>query len=275
MTFLVTGATGNVGRHVVEQLVTAGVPTRALTRDPARANLPAGAEVVAGDLTRTDSLAGVFDGVTGVHLINFGGDGYELLPNGAELVELAVAAGVKKVSMLGAWDRGSVEEAVESSPLQWTRAMPGEFMSNALAWAEAIRTTGVVAEPFPDGHSPMSHEADIAEVLVQSLLEDGHHGKTIQVTGPAAVSLRDKIRIIGEAIGKEIELVELTPEQSRERDVADGVSQDLIDFKIGVFGQLPTAPYDLEGAAEFEAFTGHPPRDFRQWAAENADVFRG
>ncbi|ADD41047.1 SDR family oxidoreductase [Stackebrandtia nassauensis] len=274
MTFLVTGATGNVGRHIVEQLVAAGAPTRALTRNPAKANLPAEAEVIAGDLTRTDTLAAAFEGVTAAHFINFGGDNYELLSNGQEIVDLALKAGVKRVTLLGAWDNGSLEDAVDASTLQWTRVGPGEFMSNALGWAEAIRTTGVVEEPFPDGHSPMSHEADIAAVAVKALLEEGHHGKTIQVAGPSAVSLRDKIRIIGEAIGKDIKLVELTPEQTREREAANGISQELIDFKINVFGSLPTEPYPLEGAAEFEKFTGKKPRDFKQWAAENADAFR-
>lgn len=274
MTFLVTGATGNVGRHVVDQLLAAGAPTRALTRDPDSANLPAPAEVVAGDLTRTETLAAAFDGVTAAHLINFGGDDYRLLPNGAEIVDLLVAAGVKRVTLLGAWDNGSVEDAVYASRLQWTRVMPGEFMSNALGWAETIRTNGIVAEPFPDAHSPMSHEADIAAVAVKALLEEGHHGKTVQVAGPTSVSLRDKIRILGEAIGEEIELVELTPEQTRERETADGVSKELIDFKLEVFGGLPTHAYELEGAAEFEAFTGRKPRSFTEWAAENADKFR-
>ncbi|MGH8876426.1 MAG: SDR family oxidoreductase [Stackebrandtia sp.] len=274
MTFLVTGATGNVGRHVVAQLLEAGVKTRALTRNPAKANLPEGAEVVAGDLARTETLGPVFEGVTAAHLINFGGDNYELLPNGAEIVELLLKSGVKRVTLLGAWDNGSLEDAVDASDLQWTRIGPGEFMSNALEWVSDIRTTGVVEAAFVDGHSPMSHEADLAAVAVKALLEEGHHGKTIQVAGPAPVALRDKIRIIGEAIGKDVTLVELTPEQLRAKMAEQGVSQDLIDFQIEVFGGLPTEPYEMEGTVEFEQFTGRPPRSFTQWAAENADAFR-
>ena len=56
MTILVTGATGNVGRQVVEQLVKRGADVRALVRDPAKANFPAGVTVVKGDLLDVDSL---------------------------------------------------------------------------------------------------------------------------------------------------------------------------------------------------------------------------
>lgn len=67
MTFLVTGATGKAGRHVVDHLLHGGQQVRALTRDPAKADLPPQVEVVAGDLTAPETLAPAFDGVTGVH----------------------------------------------------------------------------------------------------------------------------------------------------------------------------------------------------------------
>ncbi len=61
MTFLITGATGNVGRHLVDQLIQAGHRVRALTRNAANAHLPSGAEVVEGDLTRPESLAAALE----------------------------------------------------------------------------------------------------------------------------------------------------------------------------------------------------------------------
>lgn len=73
MTVLVSGATGNVGRPLVEQLLAGGHRVRALTRNPAKANLPAGAEVVAGNLAETASLSAAFSGVDAVHLISFSG----------------------------------------------------------------------------------------------------------------------------------------------------------------------------------------------------------
>jgi uncharacterized protein YbjT (DUF2867 family) len=84
MRILVTGATGQVGRHLVEELHQGGHEVRALTRDPARAALPDGVHPVQGDLTKVEA----------VHLITFGGDDSADLSNGADLVELAERKGV-------------------------------------------------------------------------------------------------------------------------------------------------------------------------------------
>ena len=82
MTILVTGATGTVGRRVVEQLLERGEHVRAVTRDPARAEFPAGVDVVRGDLADPASLESALEGVTGVHLITFGGAYFAPLETG-------------------------------------------------------------------------------------------------------------------------------------------------------------------------------------------------
>jgi uncharacterized protein YbjT (DUF2867 family) len=79
MTVLVAGATGNVGRPLVEQLLAAGHRVRALTRNPEKADLPAGAEVVAGNLAETASLSAAFSGVSAAHLISFNGEDFSPL----------------------------------------------------------------------------------------------------------------------------------------------------------------------------------------------------
>src|SRR5687768_3267296 len=116
---LVTGATGTVGRQLVNHLVQAGHHVRALTRNPQKANFPAGVEVVTGDLTTPETLVLALEGMTGLHLINFdGGDsGYGLLQTGAEIVELAKKAGVQRVTVLRGGEKGSVEMEVEASDL--------------------------------------------------------------------------------------------------------------------------------------------------------------
>ncbi|MDG9706534.1 SDR family oxidoreductase, partial [Streptomyces sp. DH37] len=68
MTILVTGATGTVGRQIVEQLVKRGADVRALVRDPAKASFPAGVAVVQGDLLDVDSLRNALSGVSTLFL---------------------------------------------------------------------------------------------------------------------------------------------------------------------------------------------------------------
>src|SRR5690606_39287462 len=141
MTFLITGATGSVGRHVVDELVRAGAPVRALTRDPAAADLPEGAQIVRGDLTRPETLAPALRGVTGVHLIDVGGPGYAPLPNGREIVELIRRAGVRKGTLLSGWATGTPAAAVTESDLDWTYVHPPEPTVNAPAGAPSPRAS--------------------------------------------------------------------------------------------------------------------------------------
>ncbi len=272
MTILVTGATGTVGRHVVGELIEAGQRVRALTRDPARASFPAGVEVVAGDLTVTDSLVPVLEGVTAVHLITFGGDDYGSLRNGQEIVDLAVKAGVRRVTVLGGWDEGTLEPAVKASSLSWTFLQPTEFMANALQWAESIRTEGVVREPFAGATTAMVHEADIAAVAARALVEDGHAGRAYGLTGPERLNIPDKVRVIGEAIGRQIRFVELTEQEAREKMAAEGQPEELIEFLVNVFGNVPEEPNIVN--SNVEKVTGRPARTFAEWAAEHADAFR-
>lgn len=110
MTFLVTGATGRAGRHVVDHLLRTGRRVRALTRNPDGAGLPEPVEVVRGDLTDPGTLGPAFDGVEGVHLLTVGGDDYATLRTGPELVRLAEKAGGRRVALL--WNGQIVSPAV-------------------------------------------------------------------------------------------------------------------------------------------------------------------
>jgi len=190
---------------------------RALTHNPSSAKLPEGVEVVYGDLTEPKTLAPALNGVTGIHLITFNSDGYTPLQTGPEIVDLAEKAGVRRVTVLWNGENGPVERAIEASALEWTFLQPVEFMSNALGWAEPIRLEGIVREPYGNSPSSMIHVADIADVAVAALIGDGHAGKTYTLTGPEVLTVFDKVQILSAAIGRDIQFVELTEEQARER----------------------------------------------------------
>ncbi|MBB6350105.1 NmrA family NAD(P)-binding protein [Nonomuraea muscovyensis] len=273
MTILVTGATGTVGRHLVAELVRAGQRVRALTRDPGRATLPEGVEVVAGDLADPDTLVPAFDGVTAVHFINFAGDDYAPLEHGDRIVELAVKAGIQRVTVLGGRADGPLEQALAATGMEWTLLHPVEFMSNTLQWwTHSVRYEDVVKEPFGDRLSAMVHERDIAAVAAVALTESGHGGRTYPLTGPQALTTREKVRILGEALGREIAFVELTEDEARDQWRAVGMGEETIGFLIEALGNTPEVGYTV--VPTVEQVTGRPARSFAEWAAEHADAFR-
>ncbi|MFI6815298.1 NAD(P)H-binding protein [Nonomuraea sp. NPDC050328] len=273
MTFLVTGATGTVGRLVVAELLEAGHQVRALTRNPAKAELPAGVEVVGGDLGEPDTLAGVFDGVTGVHLINFAGDDYAPLPYGKRIVELLAEAGVRRVTVLGGREDGEMEAALAETGIEWTLLHPVEFMSNTLQWwADSVRHQGVIREPFGSRLSAMVHERDIAAVAAKVLADGGHGGRTYTLTGPEALRTTEKVELLAAAVGKEITFEELSEEQAREMWAGFGMGAETIEFLIDALGNTPEVGYTV--VPTVEEVTGRPARSFAVWAQENAASFR-
>jgi uncharacterized protein YbjT (DUF2867 family) len=270
---LVTGATGNVGRPLVDQLIAAGHRVRALTRNPATAGLPGAVEVVAGNLSDTAGLAKAFDGVTAVHLITFGDD-YAPLTNGTDIVALAAAAGVRRVTVLkGDVTRSPLEEAVVAGGLPWTFLAPVEFMSNTLEWAESVAAEGVVREGFADVRSAMIHDADIAAVAATALTGAGHDGQEYWLTGPEALTPPERVRIIAEVLGRDVRFAALTRDEVVAGWRAHGFGDDDIAFFLAMRTDPPEAGYTV--LPTVRQVTGRPARTFREWVSEHRAAFGG
>jgi uncharacterized protein YbjT (DUF2867 family) len=269
---LVTGATGTVGRQVVAELLARGHEVRALTRDAAKAAFPAGVEVVEGDLTQPDGLAPALEGITGLHLITFGGAAFTPLETGPRILELARSAGVRRITVLHGGGPTPLEDAVRADDgVVWTVLMPVEFMANALEWADGIVASGEVREPFVSRLSAMVHEGDIGAVAAVALTEEGHAGQEYVITGPELLTVGDKVATIAAAAGREIALVELTEEQAVEQWRAVGLTEDVVGFLLEAYGNTPEVGRTV--ASTVEKVTGRPARTFAQWAAEHADAF--
>ncbi|MFI1829594.1 NAD(P)H-binding protein [Streptomyces sp. NPDC020412] len=272
MTNLVAGATGTVGRQVVAELLRRGHAVRALTRDAERADFPDGVEVVEGDLTDPDTLVDALKGVTGLHLITFGGEYLVPLDTGPHIVELARAAGVRRVTVLNGGGETPLENAVRASDLTWTVVMPVEFMANALGWADGVRARDEVREPFVDRLSAMVHEGDIGAVAAVALTEDGHGGRTYLLSGPEALTVRDKVDALAAARGRAIGLVELSEAEALADWRAAGHSDEVVDFLLEVYRDTPEVGRTVNPTVE--QVTGRPARTFAEWARDHADAFR-
>jgi uncharacterized protein YbjT (DUF2867 family) len=270
VTTLVTGATGNTGRHVVAELVRRGERVRALTRNPAAAagRFPAEVELVAGTHTEPEMLGAALEGVSRLHITVTAG----LADVGPELVRRAVDAGVRRITVLwGGWV-GPVEQAVADSGVEWTRLEAQEFMSNTLTWLESIQSEGIVREPY-DLPSALVHEADIGAVAAVALLDDGHAGRAYNLTGPESLTPRERIAILSRAIGRDIAFVPITHEQAVDRLMATGVSREDAEYVVGWYSAPGEAATTVDDTVE--RVTGRPARTFAQWMAENADRFHG
>ena len=102
MTILVTGATGRVGRHVVEQLVARSAKVRVLTRDPAKASFPSDVEIAQGDLLDIEALRKAFVGVRTLFLLNaVTGDEFT---QAIITLNIAREAGIERVVYLSVMD---------------------------------------------------------------------------------------------------------------------------------------------------------------------------
>jgi uncharacterized protein YbjT (DUF2867 family) len=288
MRVLVTGATGHVGRIVVEQLVTAGVPVRAMTRWPQRARFQDVVETVAGDLTDPAALASVLTGVDRMYL-------FPIARTAREVVTLARRAGVGRIVVLSsaAVTSGAdtsfhlpVERAVEDFGPEWTHVRPGEFMLNKLLlWGPSIRTEGVVYEPFPEAAWWPVHERDVADVAVAALLQDGHQGKAYDLSGPELITRREQVDAIATAIGREVRLEVVTPEQAREHYRRQGgFAAANADFLLGFTDYqgnqreptslaYPTIQTTKRRPTAHDV-TGYPARTFAQWAHDHAEDLR-
>ncbi|GGL05914.1 NAD(P)H-binding protein [Nocardia jinanensis] len=264
MTTLVTGATGNIGRKVVDQLLARGATDiRALTVDPVKAALPAGVEAVRGYLRRPETLPAAFAGVDRMYLASVDG-------GVAEVVDMAGAAGVRHiVDLSGEPDSwwGEIAAAVEASGIAWTHLWPGDFMENTGMWAQQIRETGAVREPDPDaGSTPIAMD-DIAAVAAVALTEEGHLGRAYALTGPEKLSRVELVREIAGALGREIGFVRATrAETVRALSTPMGdTAQWYVDNVLIGLDEHTLPPNQVA-----EEILGRPATTFGQWAARYA-----
>ncbi|MEV5971367.1 NAD(P)H-binding protein [Streptomyces sp. NPDC051921] len=276
---VVTGATGNVGRLLVEALAEAGEDVTAVSRRPGATPLPEGVRHRPADLARPEELTTAFAGADAVFLL-VAGVGDELRPR--EIVAAAVAAGVRRLVLQSSQLLGTrpdsashaplreFEAAVRGSGLEWTVLRPSGFASNAFLWADAVRTARTVAAPFADVALPVVDPADIADVAAAVLLEDGHAGRTYVLTGPTAVTPREQVAALARAVDAPVRFVAQTRDEAREQLVRF-LPEVAVEGMLTVLGE-PFAE-EQRVSPDVERVLGRGGRPFSAWAERNAFAF--
>ncbi|WP_378738498.1 NAD(P)H-binding protein [Nocardia brasiliensis] len=264
MKILVTGATGNIGRKVVDHLLAGGADdVRALTNHPDRAALPAGVEVAEGYLGRVSSLPAAFEGVERMYLA-------PVLETIDEVVALAKKAGIRHiVDLSGEAHWTPIAQAVEGSGVDWTHLFAGEFTENSAIWADQIRASDQIRDPAPEAATAPLTMDDIARVAAKVLLSDGHAGQTYELTGPETLTRADRIHHIGTALGRPLTMVKVPREEAIQifaKTMGDG-AEWYVDITTSLIG-TPQPP-----TTTIADLTGTPATPFAQWAATNTHLF--
>lgn len=277
---LITGATGNVGRELTEQLPAADLRLLSRTSPVGDSPTPAADQPAAGepepavgDLAQASTLTAALDGVEVVFLV------WPFLTADAAPAVLA-EIGARRVVYLSSSGlseghddpinrmHAEVERLVEKSAASWTILRSNTIASNARGWAGQIRSTGVVRGPDIPA-TAVVHERDLASVAARVLTEDGFAGQRLVLTGPDVLSRADQVAALADALGRELRFEAVPAEESRAQMLADGRPTALVEALLANVGR----PASGLVTATIEDVTGSPARTFTSWAREHAAEF--
>jgi len=285
---LVTGATGTIGRPLVDVLVNEGAEVRAVIRGTGPASLPEGVKAVAADLSCPETVAPLLEGVAALFLhpravgIAAGG-----------LLALARERGVQRVAALSAANvddpldqqpsrfRGDknreVEDAAAASGLAWVSVRASFFARNTLdAWGAQIRAGDVVRGPYAGFAESPIHERDLAEVAARALLTDApvaRRGRRLELTGPQSLTHQQMVAIIGEVLGRPLRYQEIPPEAAGKGMTASGLPEPFVQALMARYAREASEPAPVTG--EVERILGRPARTYAEWVADHAAAFQG
>ncbi|MFJ3644231.1 NAD(P)H-binding protein [Streptomyces sp. NPDC090108] len=279
---LVTGATGRIGRLVIDRLLDAGVPVRALVHRPEAASaLPPQVEVFTGDLTVPESLDPALKDAGAAFLV------WTAPPQTAASVVERLAAHVRRVVFLSSPHRtphpffqqpnpmatlhAGIERLIAAAGLESTIIRPGMLASNSSPWwAPTIRAGETVRWPYGAAETAPVDDRDVAAVAALALHRDEHVGGDYVLTGPESLTHAAQVDVIGDALGRRIAFEEMTPDEFRSlsEGTAPGPVIDMLlaawSAAVGQPAYISTTVADVLGTA---------PRTFHQWATDHASEF--
>ena len=256
---VVTGATGQLGRQVVEGLLKK-LPSAQVgvsVRDPEKARdlKQLGIRVCKGDFADPESLTEAFDGAEQVLIVSVNKFGEEAVRQHGNAIQAAKNAGVKRVlytSHQGAnpasffvpgRDHAATEALLESSGVPYVSLRNGFYAESALFQLGGIKQTGKISLP-EDGPVSWTARADLAEAAVAVLTQIGlFDGISPPLTGSQALDFADIVKIASEILGRDIAREEVSDEEYRRVLISHGLPEVMAD----AFGTL----YQASRAREF------------------------
>jgi uncharacterized protein YbjT (DUF2867 family) len=279
---LVTGATGNVGRELIPQLVSDGHEVRAMAHDSDTRPRPQDAEFWPGDPSQPERLASA---LRGAETVFFSAPLAALPAQARTLSSLVRDAGVRRVVFNSsvsievghahalAKEHVEAEEAIIASGCAWTFLRSGSFFSNSIVfWGEAIRASEAVRSFLTDQPIAAIDPYDVASVAARTLDGEDWSRQIVGLTGGEMIRPSEQVSIISELLGRPIDFRVMTDEEALESFLPRYQDPAEAKAKLGAV-RAPERPY-AEPRQAVAMITGRKPRTFRQWAERNLDRFK-
>ena len=269
----ITGATGNIGRHLTALLTQAGAEARLLVRDlPPSGAGSARMEAVRIDLDHSETLDAA---LTGVHQLFLLSPGPDTPAQDAAAISAAQRAGVSHIVLLSSLgiEAGGIgggrphapgEQVLKASGLDWTILRPSEYMTNTRGWLAEAKAHGAISVPSGSGKVGLIDPADIAAAAFAALTGSGHAGKTYRLTGPESLSVADVARRIGEVIGAPVIHRDITVEEFRRQGAATGMPPLLIDIFAEYYVGVAQGAMDIL-SGDVAQVVGRPATAYLDW----------
>jgi uncharacterized protein YbjT (DUF2867 family) len=278
---LVTGASGNIGTPLVENLRRAGVNVTAGTPSGAPVGAVAGRTV---NFNAPQSLPKAFEGIDTLFLL------FPLVPNKLELARNAVnaakAAGVKYIvrSSGGGADpaspyallrlQGEIDAMIQASGIACTFVRPSGFMQNYVNYYAGMLKAGALYLPHADGAASIIDVRDIAAVNAVVLQNPtAHAGRAYTITGPQAITQARAVELIGKAVGKSIQYVAV-PEAAAQESMRGMGMDDWSIEQMTSLNRAVAAGYAAGVTDTVAQITGKSARGFEAFVKEYADAWR-
>jgi len=234
--YLVTGASGTMGKAVLNEVAKSGAEHCAMYRSSTDASkAPAGTSTVIADFSKKDTLPPALEGVTSVYLVC--SPFPQLIELEWNMIDACVAAGVGHIvlnSAMGArewrksfpsWHR-RVEDKLKSTKVSFTILRPNSFHQNVLTYfAPSIRSQGVFHSSMGNARVSFLDVRDIAVVAAKSLSGGEHSGKTYELNGPEALTYSELAAKIAKHSGRDVQYVDIPAETQRQAMLGQGMPE--------------------------------------------------
>ena len=284
---LITGATGKVGKELVQDLLARGSKFKVMTRSKeAIKDFEAkGIKAVQGDFERPDSFTTALSEVTSVFLLTTPRP--DILALERKFLAACKSKGVRHVVRLSAmganpWaasalirSHGACEAQLEDGSLPWTILRPTIFMQNLVPFmGPTIAKESTLYAPAGDALLPWVDTRDIAAVVGTVLTSKDHENLIYEITGPEALTYTQVAEVLSKQLGRQITYVNVPDGAAQQSMVGMGMSPWLAEGMITLYHMFKANGPTAQVLGTVERITGRAPRTLAAYLKENEASFK-